>query len=202
MTIITITTHLIVLKQPPQHPYKHDNSKPTNHTYNKTHPSNSNNTLTYISNITKTTYTSYNTVHNFHTLMSMDYKNTPLCIDNSLFHLCIIRNLACSSYISVIVGPGTLLSGSLCNLWVFDNKRGSCRHMVRMCYLKRMNGNHNLCTTTSMCIVDNVMDTVYTHVCMYSVRNKSYTRNKSFYPMSIEYIVSACIIKLSNKFLY
>lgn len=135
MTIITITTHLIVLKQPPQHPYKQDNSKPTNHTYYKTYWSNSNNTLTYMFSITKTTYTSYNTVHNFHILMSMDYKNTPLSIDNSLFHLCIIRNLACSSYISVIVGRDTLISNSLCNLWVFGSMIGSCRHILRMCYL-------------------------------------------------------------------
>lgn len=52
-----------------------------------------------------------------------------------------------------------------------------------------------------MCMIDNVMGTVYTHVCMYSVRNKSYTQNKSYYPMSIEYIVFACIIKSGNKFL-
>lgn len=154
-----------------------------------------------MSNITKTTYTSYNIVHNSHKLTSFNYKNTPLNIENNLFHLCMIRNLGCSSYISDFVGPGTLIPDSLCSLLLFDNMIDNSHHILYMSYLLWMNGPHNLRITMSMCIIGNVLGIVYTHVCMYSVRNKSCTQNKSFYPMNIEYIVFDCIIKSSNNFL-
>lgn len=152
-------------------------------------------------NITKTTYISYNTVHNFHKLVSQHYKNTPLNIVNSLSNLCILRNLGYSSYMCVFVGWDTLIPDSLYNMLLFNNMIGNCRHILHMCYLLRMNGHHNLYTKMSMYMIGNVLGIVYTRVCMYSVRNKSCNHNKSFYHMNIEYIVFACIIKLVDNFL-